>query len=44
VAEKDGDYLLAVKENQRRLYQDIVDLFDGADEVYFLKYYSFLFD
>ncbi|MCJ7657806.1 MAG: ISAs1 family transposase [Anaerolineales bacterium] len=35
VVEKGGDYLLAVKENQGQLYQDIGELFDGAEEVDF---------
>jgi predicted transposase YbfD/YdcC len=35
VAEKGGDYLLAVKENQGQLYQDIDVLFAGAEEVAF---------
>ncbi len=33
VIEKGGDYLLAVKENQGQLYEDITELFDGAEEV-----------
>ena len=28
----EADYLLAVKENQRRLYEDVRDLFQGAEE------------
>lgn len=35
VVEKGGDYLLAVKENQGQLHQDINELFDGAEEVNF---------
>ena len=35
VIEKGGDYLLAVKENQGQLYQDIDVLFTGAEEVAF---------
>ena len=35
VIEKGGDYVLAVKENQGQLYQDIRELFDGAEEVDF---------
>ena len=35
VAEKGGNYLLAVKENQGQLYEDITELFDGAEEVDF---------
>ena len=35
VIEKGGDYLLAVKENQGQLYQDIDVLFAGAEEVAF---------
>jgi predicted transposase YbfD/YdcC len=33
VIEKGGDYLLAVKENQGQLYEDLQALFDGAGEV-----------
>ena len=29
---READYLLAVKENQGRLYQDVRDLFEGAEE------------
>ena len=32
IANRGADYLLAVKENQGRLYQDIHDLFEGAAE------------
>ncbi|MDA0263295.1 MAG: ISAs1 family transposase [Chloroflexi bacterium] len=32
IIEADADYLLAVKENQGRLYEDIRDLFEGAQE------------
>ena len=32
IIEAQADYLLAVKENQGRLYQDIRDLFEGAEE------------
>jgi predicted transposase YbfD/YdcC len=35
VIEKGGEYLLAVKENQGQLYEDIRELFDGAKEVNF---------
>ena len=35
VVEKGGDYLLAVKENQGQLYEDISELFSGAQEVNF---------
>ena len=32
IVDREADYLLAVKENQGRLYQDIRDLFEGAGE------------
>ena len=32
IVEVQADYLLAVKENQGRLYEDIRDLFEGAQE------------
>ena len=32
IVDREADYLLAVKENQGRLYQDIRDLFEGAEE------------
>ena len=35
IANRGADYLLAVKENQGRLYQDIHDLFEGAAEADF---------
>jgi predicted transposase YbfD/YdcC len=35
VVKKGGDYLLAVKENQGQLNQDMVELFEGAGEVNF---------
>jgi predicted transposase YbfD/YdcC len=33
VVEKGGDYLLAVKENQGKLHEDMLELFQGAQEV-----------
>ena len=33
IADKQGDYLLAVKPNQGQLYQDLKDLFAGCQEV-----------
>lgn len=33
VVEKGGDYLLALKENQGQLYEDVTELFNGAEEV-----------
>ena len=33
ILDRGADYLLAVKENQGRLYQDVRDLFDGAEEL-----------
>ena len=33
ILDRGADYLLAVKENQGRLYQDVRDLFDGADKL-----------
>jgi len=36
VIERGGDYLLALKENQSQLYEDVTDLFKGAEEVKFL--------
>ena len=33
--DRGADYLLAVKENQGRLYQDVRDLFEGAEEAGF---------
>jgi predicted transposase YbfD/YdcC len=35
IAERDADYVLAVKENQGHLYADIKELFDAAQEVHF---------
>ncbi len=35
VVEKGGEYLLALKENQGQLYEDVRELFAGADEVNF---------
>jgi predicted transposase YbfD/YdcC len=35
IIEKKGDYVLAVKENQGRLYEDVKDLFDGYDSLQF---------
>lgn len=35
VVEKGGDYLLALKENQGRLFEDVQELFAGAEEVDF---------
>jgi predicted transposase YbfD/YdcC len=35
IAERDADYVLAVKENQGHLYEDIKELFDAAQEVHF---------
>lgn len=35
IVQQNADYLLAVKENQGQLYQDIQDLFAGCDEVKF---------
>ena len=32
ILDREADYLLAVKENQGRLYHDIRDLFEGAEE------------
>ena len=32
IIEADADYLLAVKENQGQLYEDVGDLFQGAEE------------
>ena len=32
ILDREAGYLLAVKENQGRLYQDIRDLFEGAEE------------
>ena len=32
IIEAQADYLLAVKENQGRLYDDVRDLFEGAEE------------
>ena len=32
ILDRGADYLLAVKENQGRLYEDIRDLFEGAEE------------
>ena len=33
ILDREADYLLAVKENQGRLYQDLRDLFEGAEGV-----------
>ncbi len=33
ILDRGADYLLVVKENQGRLYQDVRDLFDGAEEL-----------
>ena len=33
ILDRGADYLLAVKENQGRLYQDVRDLFGGAEEL-----------
>jgi predicted transposase YbfD/YdcC len=35
VIERGGDYILALKENQGQLYEDVTDLFKGAEEVQF---------
>ena len=35
IVERGGDYVLAVKENQGRLYQDLKDLFAGYQEAHF---------
>ena len=35
ILERGADYLLAVKENQGRLFQDVQDLFEGAEEAGF---------
>ena len=35
IMDRGADYLLAVKENQGRLYQDVRDLFEGAEEAGF---------
>jgi predicted transposase YbfD/YdcC len=35
IVQQRGDYLLAVKENQGQLYQDLQDLFAGCEEVHF---------
>ncbi len=35
VIERGGDYLLVLKENQGQLYEDVTDLFKGAEEVKF---------
>ena len=35
ILDREADYLLAVKENQGRLYGDIRDLFEGAEEAGF---------
>lgn len=35
IIEKGGDYVLAVKENQGRLYEDLKDLFDGYAGIQF---------
>ena len=32
ILDREAGYLLAVRENQGRLYQDIRDLFEGAEE------------
>ena len=32
ILDRGADYLLAVKENQGRLHQDVRDLFQGAEE------------
>jgi predicted transposase YbfD/YdcC len=35
IVERDADYVLAVKENQGHLYEDVKGLFDAAHEVHF---------
>jgi predicted transposase YbfD/YdcC len=35
IVERDADYVLAVKENQGHLYEDVKGLFDAAQEVHF---------
>ena len=35
ILDRGADYLLAVKENQGRLYDDVSDLFEGAEEAGF---------
>jgi predicted transposase YbfD/YdcC len=35
IIQRGADYVLAVKENQGKLYEDVKDLFAGADEVAF---------
>ena len=35
ILEREADYLLAVKKNQGRLYEDLRDLFEGAEEAGF---------
>ncbi len=35
IIERGGDYLLALKENQGQLYEDVMELFKGAEEVKF---------
>lgn len=35
IVDQDADYVLAVKENQGRLYEDVKDLFDGYDSIQF---------
>jgi predicted transposase YbfD/YdcC len=35
IIEKKGDYVLAVKENQGRLYEDVKELFDGYESIQF---------
>lgn len=37
VVEKGGNYLLALKENQGRLFEDVRELFAGAEEVHFFN-------
>ena len=32
IVEQEADYLLAVKKNQGRLFEDLEDLFQGAEE------------
>jgi hypothetical protein len=35
IIDKKADYVLALKENQAKLYQDVVDLFDHAQQTSF---------
>jgi len=43
IIERDADYVLALKENQRKLYEDVAQLFANLEDSHY-KAYAFDYD